>query len=907
MRSMNTEENTAQYKPVANKTDSVEQTSNIVLWPIVIGVTLSFLLFISTQHWEQQRQKTKFENTTISYDLVIKDALNKLVNEVKSIKYFYESSTNVTLKEFTTFTKHIANNPATQAIEWVPRITHARKSQHENEIRRLGFKNYSIKEMSPDGKLINVRKRKYYYPVAFINPIHDNIIAHGFDIGSTSARLSALKVTRDTGQVIATEPISLIQNKGKKRQAILLLAPFYGTENNPLSLTKRQAEIKSFLLAVFHIDIVIESALKNIKSQGLNISLSDVTSSTEKQPLYHHVSRSISTKNTYLYKLFSTHSNLDHTSIINFSGRKWAVHYSPVDHFFHTNSSWYATILLFLGLAITLFATILTNTLQRRHQQTKKINLLKHEQFNNIQIAQNTMLDAMADGLIIITKEGIIEAFNLAAEKIFGYNSEELIGKNINTLMPEHVAVMHDMYLQNSRLNDEVITLNNRTGLQAARKDGEIFPISLSLKAMNVDGDLKYTGVLRDISEQYKNEQELIQAKEKAEVAAKAKSSFLATMSHEIRTPMNGIIGMLQILEDTELNDKQKDQVSIIDNSAKALLAIINDILDFSKLEAEKLNISPEPCDLLEIASSSLAVLKNKADENDLQLYLVFGENCPHYFLADAGRIRQVLLNLLGNAIKFTQQGSVTLKVDVIKENINDASLRIEVIDTGIGISESAQKSLFDSFTQVDNGMQRQFGGTGLGLAISKQLITLMSGTIGVKSKKDHGTTFWFEINLPLSDAPQNKMMQTNKDFSFTGKILLVEDNVVNEKIMNAMLGKLNIHYEHAQNGEEAIKKWAEGDFDLILMDCQMPIMDGFEATKIIRENEAQKNRSRIPIIALTANVLDIDKENCTVAGMDAHLAKPVIFSTLQETLCLWLTKPKESSYLFHHKKLSDN
>ena len=895
MRSTKTKYKIAKETEAANKTDSLKHTSTMILWPMVIGVGLSFLLFLSTQYWERERLKNKFTNTTISYDLVIKDALDELKHEIETIKYFYESSSKVTLNEFTSFTNHIASNPAIQAVEWIPQVAYADKAQHEKEIRKQGFKNYSIKEMSPNGKLINVSKRQFYYPVTFINPIQNNKQAHGFDLGSNPARLNALKTTRNTGQVISSEPVSLIQTKDKKRQAVLLFAPFYGTDNNPLSLNRRQKEIKSFLIAVFYIDVVIESALKNIKSQGLNISLSDVTSSSEKKYLHHHVSRSINHENNLIFRILNTQTNLEYISTINFSGRKWEIHYSPVEHFYHTNSSWYASIIFLSGLAITLFTTMLINTLQRRNLQTKKLNILKSEQFNDIQVAQNAMLDAMADGLIIITSKGIIEAFNLAAEKIFGYNSEELIGKKINTLMPDHISAKHDHYLQSSQLKDKVITLNNRTGLQAVRKNGEIFPISLSLKAMNVDGNLKYTGVLRDISEQYKNEQELIQAKEKAEVAAKAKSNFLATMSHEIRTPMNGIIGMLQILEDTKLNDKQKDQVSIIDSSAKALLAIINDILDFSKIEAEKLNLSPEPCDLQEIASRSLAILKNKADEKDLQLNLVFGKNCPYYFLADAGRIRQVLLNLLGNAIKFTQQGGVSLKIDLIKKNKNDASLRIEIIDTGIGISESAQESLFDSFTQVDNGMQRQFGGTGLGLAISKQLITLMNGEIGVKSSTDDGTTFWFELSLPLSEAPQNKISQTNEKINFTGKILLVEDNIVNEKIMNAMLGKLNIQYEHAGNGEEAIKKWADDDFDLILMDCQMPIMDGFEATKIIRENEAQKNQLRIPIIALTANVLEIDKENCTAAGMDAHLAKPVIFATLQETLCFWLTKSKES------------
>lgn len=398
-------------------------------------------------------------------------------------------------------------------------------------------------------------------------------------------------------------------------------------------------------------------------------------------------------------------------------------------------------------------------------------------------------------------------------------------------------------------------------------------------------------GTFQDIDERVKSNLQLKEAKEAAEAAAKAKSVFLANMSHEIRTPMNGVIGILDLLQRSELSSQQLDQVNIAKSSADALLTLLNDILDFSKIEAGKLGLEQINFDLRELFESTVASLKTLADEKSLALTLDHSQMQQARVNGDPGRIRQILLNLIGNALKFTDSGEVSISAKTTSEN---GALRIwvEVKDTGLGIESDNLAHLFDAFTQEDASTTRKFGGTGLGLAIVSQLCQLMDGNVEARSELGTGSCFSFNLLLKPEQSEISTFKEHSTDFHLDAskmKILLVEDNKVNQLVAQQLLQMQNLDCDIAENGAEALLSLNECDpqspYTLIFMDCQMPVMDGYEATQKIRTGAASDRYRDIPIVAMTANAMQGDREKCLNAGMNDYMSKPIKIDSLLDCL----------------------
>ncbi|CAM4450177.1 histidine kinase [Paenibacillus tarimensis] len=597
------------------------------------------------------------------------------------------------------------------------------------------------------------------------------------------------------------------------------------------------------------------------------------------------------------------------------------------------------------------------------HQKTRELEKMNKElmrtayKLSKAEAQARIIRETSIDTMITFDDDGVIMTVNPALERMFGFDEQEVLGKPITMLIPSLASIDYE-----ARANGSAGDSSGGELMEVipVRKDGTSFFAKIQIGKAIVDNERIFACTISDITEQKQFEERLMAAKEAAEIAARAKTDFLAMVSHEIRTPMNGVIGMTALMLETEMTEEQREYAEIIGKSGEALLSVINDILDYSKIESGKMELEEVPFQLSSCVGETFDLFMAKSKKRNLEMTYTIDPQLEIPIVSDVTKLRQVLINLVGNAVKFTSEGSVHLDAKLLNDYGCSMDVEISVQDTGVGIPEEKLPLLFQPFSQLDSSMSRKYGGTGLGLAICKNLIELMGGTIRVETEQNKGANFIFTIRVKrllasinedssdearLPDEPLSfsdflaameetaagdqqpygesgsRLLEAGGDLAMqpssfayghtdyradnrcyggfemiagesddAAQILVAEDNEVNQKLAIRMLEKLGYKADVAENGQEVLNRLKKRRYGVILMDIQMPVMDGLEATRLICDQVPEELRPHI--IAMTANVLPGDREKCLAAGMSDFISKPIRLDKLRTLLQEYLFSP---------------
>ena len=743
---------------------------------LLVGVALSVALFVVVHNSQWRRIQTDFERAAEDRVSAVKREIESHLLIVESLGSFVASSRELQEGDIRRFRGQfrafvpplLSRRRSIQALKLVPRVLHRQREAYEAGVREAGHPGFQITERQTQGKMVRAARREEYFPVHFVEPLKGNEIALGFDLASDPTRLEALNRSRDTGRMLATARITLVQETGEQF-GFLVFVPVYRKGAPADTIRDRRENLEGFGLGVFRIGDIVENALSYVKPEGIDMRLLDSSADSGKQFLHSHSSRmrgSPAAQNSGM--VAALQAAMRYRETFDVAGRRWTIVCTPTGEFLSSATTWQIWGSLAGGL-------LLTGT------------------------------------LVFYLVSTITHATRIAKA--------------------------------NQQLSDEIV-------------------------------------------QRRRAEHELSKAKDAAEEANRAKSDFLAKMSHEIRTPMTAILGYADLLTDPALSPSDRDNhVAVIRRNGERLLGLINQILDLSKIEAGKMTVEMRRCGLVSVVADVAGTMGPRAEQRGTCLSVEYAGELPETILTDAARLRQAMINLVGNAVKFTENGSVRIVVTFLpdwREGL--PAVRMQVIDTGIGISKEKLPHLFDPFMQADASTSRRYGGTGLGLAITHYIAELLGGQLTVQSAPGTGSTFTMTIptgsleGVNMLDRPAEAARapapgpQAPGPRTLAGiRVLLAEDGIDNQRLIQAVLSRAGASVEIAENGRVAVSKADAETFDVILMDMQMPEMDGYQATGILRNRGCDA-----PILALTAHAMSVDRQRCLAAGCDDHLAKPI-------------------------------
>ncbi|MDN4503459.1 ATP-binding protein [Alteromonadaceae bacterium BrNp21-10] len=704
-------------------------------------------------------------------------------------------------------------------------------------------------------ELLNPNGQERWQESSFLEPLNDSVNSQ-----FSQQRWSTIELAKQQRKLTLSAPIKVSETDYR----LLIVVP----------LITEQQEFIGFLIGSFCIADFIDSIIN-----------------PHQRDLYHYAMHYLGNK---VFESESASVIANNRLSAGFSARdtRYVLMASAKNKLFDEYRTPLPESVLGFGLSLSVLLALVLQLWDRTKKHARSLRVNQKQLTKNIAL-QDAILNDLGEAVVIFDRHGFVIQFTSAAEQLFGYQESEIIGKDVNNLVQhnsENDDITFDENIFNPQLSESDI--GKRKIISGLSKVGKNIPLEVIVSQVESTDSLIYVALLTDISKRLQHHNELLQAKNIAEAANQSKGQFLANMSHEIRTPMNGILGTLQLLDKKATKQENKTLIKNAILSANSLLTIINDILDFSKIEANMLTLEKTYFTFRPIVELTISDLSPAANANGIVIKTHIVDNLQNAWIGDPVRVKQILLNLFSNAVKFTHKGSITLTVDDKHPITQKVGLYFSVKDTGIGMTAEGQAKIFNRFEQADNSTTRQFGGTGLGMTITQQLVEKMHGSIELVSREGAGSTF--SVFLPLSPTDEQK---DSEDENSTGEmstpdlsaysILLAEDNNINQTVFEAMMEPTGATVFVAANGQQAIDIYLKRKINLIFMDIQMPVMDGIEACCQIKAMD-----NNIPIIALTANVMESDIQLYKEKGFDAHLGKPVDMTKLFATATSFLAAP---------------
>ena len=1034
-------------------------SGNLPLWmqriepSLVVAVGLTLTLFaVWIAHEKESRIRIQsFKTLATSKASGFGSALRNLRNtKLEGLANFLTVNENVSKVQFQQYAQCLTIDPMVKTWEWIPAVSAVNKSRFEKETRASGLTGFKIWQKDPWGKVVPATGRETYYPALRMAPLSDNERVLGYDVGSELLRRTALEEAARTGLITATDPINLLQETDSQK-GMLVYRPVFSSAG--------KKRLRGFALAALQLGTLLKSAEPD-QSASFELYLLR----KDRDPELLATSYDTDSPPT---------SGLAFTRPFFAFGRVFAITAHAGPEFISRNPARAGWLAAMIGVTLTVLLTFIIGMSHRRRQELKLLVDARTSELRESESKFRLLFDGSRDALMtMVPPLWKYNAGNPAAIEMFRARDVA----DFTSLSP---WAMSPRWQRDGRASVDKAREMIETALRKGsiyfewthrRLDGSDFPAKVLLTRIEMADQTILLASVRDITERMHAEEKIKEANRQlekttahaktlaaqAQMANAAKSEFLANMSHEIRTPMNGIIGMTGLLLDTELNEEQRRYATIVRTSSESLLGLINDILDFSKIEAGKMDVEYMWFDLQNLLDDLMSTMSFQAHDKGLELLCSVDPQMPVLLRGDPSRLRQILNNLVGNAIKFTQAGEVTVRVTRDFENAERTSLRFSVSDTGIGIPRDKLSLLFNKFTQADSSTTRKYGGTGLGLAISKNLVELLGGEIGVESEEGKGSEFWFiakfdkhpggvksEAHLPaglldvrilvvdknttsceiltrhltswgmrpehaldgstalhtllgaavegdpfritvidmhmpgmdghtlglairqddrlanthmvlltpagtkvdadsfakigfaayvtkpvryyelksvlslvLEDRTKAQMhaqpipirhsTRDNLKKIFAGskaRILLAEDNITNQQVVLGILKKFGIRADAVANGAEAVRALELLPYDLVIMDIQMPVMDGLDAARHIRNPQSSVLNHKVPIIAITALVTQGDKEKCLSAGVNSFVSKPVTHSVLADILEQWLPRSQADDRMRNNDK----
>ena len=1008
-------------------TDSWRHRRFMITLPIVSMFALTAIAVIYETKSSNERIQLEFDQHVEQLNNALETSLTNQVHALHSIRSLFLTSIEVNKDEFRIFTQQLLTDyPDIQSISWAPLIQNADRDAFEKMLQKQGDPSFQITEVDAKQQRVPAKTRPQYAPVTFIEPYQYNNKVLNFDNLSNPSRLAAFNSATDSGDLIISPRIKLLQDSSQ--YGVLAVIPLYRKNLALQTLTEKRLAISSYVTAALKLNDMMTTALKHSNTHGLSYRLRDSTAPTAEQLLYSSEPFFPAPLVIQEKAWFSAKKTLSSRSALPFGGRVWIFEVVPKQDYFASHRSSDVWLVMLLSLLVTSLVSVFSLLTSGR---TRILQQLVNERTDDIQQQHAQLLSLMSEkeklsmaleqsqsAVMITDLDATIEYINQAFVNNTGYSREEIIGSKANRFKSGKTpkTTFESMWatlLNGNAWQGEIINMNKQgqefieltwispirsnNGMishylsvkenitERKKTESELTKLSMALEQsqssvmitdldatieyvnqafitstgysreeiigqkpsllksnktprstydamwaallagkawqgevinLNKQGEefieltwispirkangevSNYLGVKEDISERKQKDALLLAAKERAEHLAKTKSQFLANMSHEIRTPMNAIIGFSELALLKDMPTEVTDYLKNINTASNNLLVILNDILDLSKLEAGQMGLNLSPFSLPDLQATLHNLFIITAQSKGLALSINIASDVPDSLIGDSIRLRQVLTNLLGNAIKFTSQGAVTLNISLQQRDDQQARLLFAVTDTGIGISVEQQAKLFLPFSQVDDGYARNFEGTGLGLVISQDLVQLMGSLIKVESQPGLGSCFSVELALPIAPlstlasikTPSNtapSVLHTETETLNGIKILVAEDDAFNQKIIQQVLKRLGASLiVLANDGSEALATLEQDDFDVVLMDLHMPIMNGFEAATEIRK---RPRYAQLPVIALSASVTDEDRQRSLAAGMNDFIAKPINTNTLLSTLKQYL------------------